>query len=85
MLDFSGVQVAIDSTGRANDMYSRVEARIEFTDINFPFPQYAIQATSSEENAIDKNFYVTQDCGYADRNATGKLEWKSCYDSGAAS
>ena len=85
LLDFSGVQVAIDSTGRANDLYSRVEARIEFTDINFPFPQYAIQATSNAENAIDKNFYVTQDCGYADRNAAGKLEWKSCYDSGAAS
>ncbi|MBQ1528596.1 hypothetical protein IIZ77_03045 [Candidatus Saccharibacteria bacterium] len=60
--DFTGVQIAIDSTGRANDMYSRVEARVEFRDIYFPFPEYAIQATGDSDDAIKKNFYVTSNC-----------------------
>ncbi len=60
--DFKDVQIAVDSTGRANDMYSRVEARVEFRDIYFPFPEFAIQATGSEEDAIKKNFYVTDNC-----------------------
>lgn len=60
--DFKDVQIAVDSTGRANDMYSRVEARVEFRDIYFPFPEFAIQATGSDEDAIKKNFYVTDNC-----------------------
>lgn len=60
--DFKDVQIAVDSTGRANDMYSRVEARVEFRDIYFPFPEFAIQATSQDNDAIKKNFYVTDNC-----------------------
>ncbi len=60
--DFKDVQIAVDSTGRANDMYSRVEARVEFRDIYFPFPEYAIQATGDGDDAIKKNFYVTSNC-----------------------
>lgn len=60
--DFKDVQIAVDSTGRANDMYSRVEARVEFRDIYFPFPEFAIQSTSGDEDAIKKNFYVTSNC-----------------------
>ena len=59
---FSGVQIAIDSTGRANDMYSRVEARVEFSDIYYPFPEFALQATGDSDDAIRKNFFVTADC-----------------------
>lgn len=59
---FSGVQISIDSTGRANDMYSRVEARVEFNDIYYPFPEFALQATGDSDDAIRKNFYVTADC-----------------------
>lgn len=62
IMNFSGVQVSIDSTGRANDMYSRVEARVEFSDASFPFPEFAIQATANDGDAIKKNFYVTSDC-----------------------
>lgn len=38
-----GVQVVIDSTGRANDLYRRVEMRLETEDATFTYPQYAIQ------------------------------------------
>lgn len=60
--DFVDAQIAIDATGRANDMYSRIEARIEFSDLYFPFPRYALEATGSDDDAISKNFYVTSDC-----------------------
>lgn len=60
--DFIDAQIAIDATGRANDMYSRIEARIEFSDIYYPFPRYALEATGSDDDAISKNFYVTSDC-----------------------
>ncbi|MBR2586877.1 hypothetical protein IKE71_00675 [Candidatus Saccharibacteria bacterium] len=59
---FTDAQISIDSTGRANDMYSRVEARVEFGDIHFPFPEFAVQATGSDDDSIKKNFYVTQNC-----------------------
>lgn len=58
---FKDAQVAVDSTGRANDMYTRVEARVEFRD-NFPYAEYALQATGDSEDAIKKNFYVTSNC-----------------------
>ena len=60
--DFIDAQIAIDATGRANDLYSRIEARIEFSDIFFPFPRYALEATGSDDESINKNFYVTSDC-----------------------
>lgn len=59
---FENVQISVDSTGRANDMYSRVEARIEFSDIFFPFPEFAIHATGSDDDSIKKNFYITSNC-----------------------
>lgn len=40
-------QVSIDSTGRANDLYRRVETRFETMDTSFPFPYYAIQVLGS--------------------------------------
>ena len=58
---FKDAQIAVDSTGRANDMYTRVEARVELRD-NFPYAQYALQATGTDQEAIKKNFYVTSDC-----------------------
>ncbi len=60
--DFQDVQIAVDSTGRANDMLTRVEARVEFIDTEFPYPEFALQASSNEDDAIKKDFYVTQNC-----------------------
>ena len=77
---FQGVQISVDSTGRANDLYSRVEARIEFNDTNYPYPEFAIQAGSG---GIDKNFYVTTNCK---RTVSEGGNWvvKDCNNSGEA-
>lgn len=85
-MDFSGVQVSIDSTGRANDMYSRVEARVEFSDTSFPFPEFAIQATANDGDAIKKNFYVTSDCYVlTDNNGTTNWHAETCGNTGEVS
>ena len=76
---FKGAQVSVDSTGRANDMYSRVESRIEFKD-NFPFAEFALQATGSSDDSIKKNFYVTSNC--INTNATNASEW-NCDNTGS--
>lgn len=55
-----GVQVSIDSTGRANDLFRRVETRLEPADAAYPYPIYGIQALNPESKpAIWKNFYST--------------------------
>ena len=51
---FDHVQPSVDSTGRANDMFRRVESRIEFKT-DFAFPQAAVDL----EGDLCKNFVVT--------------------------
>lgn len=60
----TAAQVRIDSTGRANDLYRRIEARIETNDIYFPYPQYALELLggTSSGNLLRKNFGVA--CEY---------------------
>ena len=65
--EFKDAQISVDSTGRANDMYARVEARLEFKD-NFPFAEFAVQATGSDDDSISKDFYVTSGCITVDDN-----------------
>lgn len=61
--NFDNVQVAVDSTGRANDIFRRVEGRIEFYDINFPFPEYAMQLGADDNgDSLSKKFWVTYNC-----------------------
>ena len=60
--EFKDVQISVDSTGRANDMYSRVEARVELNDVFFPFPEFAISATGDGNDTLKKNFYITSNC-----------------------
>ena len=52
---FNSVQPVVDSTGRANDLFRRVQSRIELDNSTFPFPQSAIDLTSS----FCKTFLVT--------------------------
>jgi len=73
-INFGEAQIAIDSTGRASDVYARTEARVELADTNFPYPYYALQAFGNNEDnmAISKNFWASQNCWYTSYDAGTK-------------
>lgn len=51
---FNGVQPRVDSTGRANDLFRRVEARLNLSsDVTYP------EAALDTDGSICKDFYVT--------------------------
>lgn len=77
---FDGVQTAVDSTGRANDMFSRVEARIELSDIYFPYAEFALDLTTS---ALDKNYYISENCWYTSPSENATI-LNTCDNSGMA-
>lgn len=52
---FKAVQPKVDSTGRANDLFRRVESRIDMYDTTFPLPDAAVDVN----NRFCKNFGVT--------------------------
>ena len=56
-VNFDGVQPAVDSTGRANDLFRRISARIEFGSDNFEYPSAALDLNDS----LCKAFTVTDD------------------------
>ena len=60
IVPFKGVQAKVDSTGRANDLYRRIEARVELADIYFPYPEQAFYS----ETGFRKNFWVTTNNWY---------------------
>ena len=49
-----GVQIGIDSTGRANDLYRRVETILEPADTAYPYPLYAIQVLGNDSGSLIK-------------------------------
>ena len=68
-VDFVGVQSSVDSTGRANDLFRRIDARVELIDIGYPFPKYTvgIYCDRTTENCGDsgnliKNYRATYNC-----------------------
>jgi hypothetical protein len=69
---FVGVQAKIDSTGRANDLFRRVESRVELADIYFPFPEYTLTLSGSDET-LSKNFWVTNN-SWTDNINSGTVE-----------
>ena len=56
----NGVQVLIDSTGRANDLFRRVEVRLEPADNAFAYPFYAVQVGE----ALEKDLTVTKEWNF---------------------
>ncbi|MGK2896748.1 MAG: hypothetical protein ACSLEY_04065 [Candidatus Saccharimonadales bacterium] len=55
-ISFDGVQPAVDSTGRANDLFRRVDARIEFTpDLAYPNAALDLSDTLCKAFALTDN------------------------------
>lgn len=55
LVNFAGVQAIVDSTGRANDQFRRVQSRVELDVSAFPYPEAAVDITGN----LCKNFLVT--------------------------
>ena len=53
VVNFDGVQPSVDATGRASDLFRRVEARLQMGE-DFPYPNYAADVA----NSICKDFSV---------------------------
>ena len=55
-------QVLIDSTGRANDLFRRVEVRLDNSNSYFSYPDYALQLLGNDGTAnLQKDFYTTSE------------------------
>lgn len=61
-LPFVGVQVKVDSTGRTNQLFRRVEARLDPTDLFFPYPQYELFLDGEGDDTLNKSFWITANC-----------------------
>lgn len=62
-MQFAGVQSVVDSTGRANDLFRRVEVRLEMIDTSYPMPENALSIAGGKgDSSLIKDFWVTENC-----------------------
>lgn len=81
-IDFKGVQVSVDSTGRTGQLFRRVETRLDPSDLYFPYPQYALDLRDGEgDDALKKYFWITANCWYS-KPSTGDGNAKTCDNNG---
>lgn len=73
-VDFVGVQSKVDATGRANDVFRRIDARVELVDTGFPFPKYSI-GLYGDDSVLHKDYEVTRNCWNIDNGSV-----KTCYN-----
>lgn len=64
-IDFTGVQISVDSTGRTNQLVRRVEARLDPADLFFPYPEFEIETTGNGDETLSKNFWITANCWHS--------------------
>lgn len=68
VINFEGAQISVDSTGRANQLYRRVETRLDPADSYFPYPQFAAEVDGDSDSRLWKNFWITYNCWTQDGN-----------------
>lgn len=61
---FKGVQPVVDSTGRANTVFRRVESRVDMYDTTFPYPDAAVEVGGSfcKDFAVTDTRYIAGSC-----------------------
>ncbi len=65
VVDFKGLQLSVDSTGRTGQLFRRVEARLDPADLFFTYPQYALELGGQGGSGdLIKNFWITANCWY---------------------
>lgn len=75
VVDFVGVQSSVDSTGRANDVFRRIDARVELVDTGYPFPKYAVGLHGDDDAILTKSYETTLNCWDIDNGSK-----KTCND-----
>jgi hypothetical protein len=75
-VQFNNVQPEIDSTGRAGNLFRRLVSRVELGQVNFAYPDNALDTTKS----ICKDFTVT-DKDSSNKFTLSNQSARDCYDS----
>ncbi len=59
---FHGAQISVDSTGRTNQLFRRVETRLDPSDLFFPYPQFELELSGEGGSETQKNIWATNNC-----------------------